>query len=110
MLKFLLRLYESEYKPTQGGVCGITCNVNWAEPRDPENPDDVEAHETNLQFNFGWFLHPIALDGKYPPIMRSQIDSKSEKQSENRPFFSLYLLLYTTRRILLVQKLVSKCI
>merc|ERR1712018_318666 len=74
------RLYESEYKPTQGGVCGITCNVNWAEPRDPSNPADVEAHETNLQFNFCWYLHPIALDGKYPPIMRSQIDSKSEKQ------------------------------
>jgi len=74
------RLYESQYKPTQGGVCGITCNVNWAEPRDPSNPADVEASETNLQFNFGWYLHPIALDGKYPPIMRSQIDSKSEKQ------------------------------
>ena len=94
MITFLLRLYESEYKPTQGGVCGITCNVNWAEPRDPENPEDVEAHETNLQFNFGWFLHPIALDGKYPPIMRSKIDSKSKKQGEIFPVSHYLFLTY----------------
>jgi len=74
------RLYESKYKETQGGVCGITCNVNWAEPRDPMNPDDVQASENSLQFGFGWFVHPIALDGKYPEYMRSQIDAKSAEQ------------------------------
>ena len=75
-------MYEQYFKPTQNGVCGITCNVNWAEPRDPLNAADVEASETSLQFNFGWFMHPIAVDGKYPEIMRSKIDAKSEKQGK----------------------------
>ena len=74
------RLYETEYKPSQHGVCGITCNVNWPEPRDPNNVDDNDASETNLQFNLGWFLHPIAVDGNYPRIMREKIDTKSEVQ------------------------------
>jgi len=74
------RLYESKYKAEQGGVCGITCNVNWAEPRDDTNPDDLAASENSLQFNFGWYLHPIAIDGKYPEYMRSQIDTKSARQ------------------------------
>merc|ERR1712241_93696 len=74
------RLYEEHFKEDHGGECGITCNVNWAEPRDPNTPADVQAHEDNLQFNFGWYLHAIAKDGKYPPIMRSQIDRKSEEQ------------------------------
>ena len=76
------RLYETEYKPSQQGVCGITCNVNWPEPRDPNNDDDNDASETNLQFNLGWFLHPIAVDGNYPSIMREKIDAKSEAQGK----------------------------
>ena len=82
-------MYETVYKEQQGGECGITCNVNWAEPRDETNPADVEAHETNLQFNFGWYLHAIAIDGKYPPIMRTQIDRKSEEQGKIWDFFIL---------------------
>ena len=75
-------MYESKYKAEQGGVCGITCNVNSAEPRDDTNPDDLAASENSLQFNFGWYLHPIAIDGKYPEYMRSQIDTKSARQGE----------------------------
>ena len=75
-------MYESKYKAEQGGVCGITCNVNWAEPRDDTNPDDLAASENSLQFNFGWYLHPIAIDGKYPEYMRSQIDTKSARQGK----------------------------
>jgi len=74
------RLYETKYKVEQGGVCGITCNVNWAQPRDEANQDDLQASENNLQFNFGWYLHPIALDGKYPEYMRTQVDTKSAEQ------------------------------
>ena len=80
------RLYENEYKPSQQGVCGITCNVNWPEPRDPNNDDDNDASETNLQFNLGWFLHPIAVDGNYPSIMREKIDTKSEAQGKHQIF------------------------
>ena len=67
-------------------MCGITCNVNWPEPRDPNNDDDNDASETNLQFNLGWFLHPIAVDGNYPSIMRKKIDAKSEAQGKYKKF------------------------
>ena len=67
-------------------MCGITCNVNWPEPRDPNNDDDNDASETNLQFNLGWFLHPIAVDGNYPSIMREKIDAKSEAQGKYKKF------------------------
>ena len=77
------RLYETKYKADQGGVCGITCNVNWAQPRDESNADDQQASENNLQFNFGWFLHPIVLNGKYPEYMRTQVDTKSAEQGRN---------------------------
>ena len=40
----------------------------------------MDAVERYLQFNFGWFAHPILKDGKYPTIMRQKIDSKSKKQ------------------------------
>ena len=83
MVFTILRLYETKYKADQGGVCGITCNVNWAQPRDEANPDDLQASENNLQFNFGWYLHPIALDGKYPEYMRTQVDTKSAAQGMN---------------------------
>ena len=82
MVFTISRLYETKYKADQGGVCGITCNVNWAQPRDEANPDDLQASENNLQFNFGWYLHPIALDGKYPEYMRTQVDTKSAEQGK----------------------------
>ena len=95
-------MYESKYKEAQGGVCGITCNVNWAEPRDPSNPEDVQASDNSLQFGFGWFVHPIALDGKYPEYMRSQIDAKSAEQGKfNRA--SLFLDTTFTDFIILNQ-------
>ena len=43
----------------------------------------MDAVERYLQFNFGWFAHPIIKDGKYPKIMRQKIDSKSLKQGNS---------------------------
>jgi beta-glucosidase/6-phospho-beta-glucosidase/beta-galactosidase len=74
------RVYESEFKPSQGGECGITLNVGWSEP---ENPDDAayrEASENHIQFALGWFAHPIFKDGQYPPVMREKVDAKSAAQ------------------------------
>lgn len=83
--------YHDSFAASQAGKIGITLNVNWGEPRDPDNAGDVEASETFLQFNMGWYAHAIFVDGKYPEVMRRQIDAKSEAQGfqESRlPHFS----------------------
>ena len=75
---------------------GITLNVNWAEPRDPDNSSDQAASDRNMDFMLGWFAHPIYRytviytavlqkciwnrGGKYPPSMRERVDSKSAAQ------------------------------
>ena len=73
------RAYHQDFA-TQGGKVGISLNINWAEPRDETNEDDVAASDTVLNFSFGWYAHPIFIDGNYPPVMRSKIDAKSSIQ------------------------------
>ena len=75
-----VRLYHEKFAATQKGECGITLNIHWAEPENPDGIEDLCACERYLQFNFGWFAHPILKDGKYPPIMREKIDDKSKRQ------------------------------
>ena len=77
------RVYETEFAASQGGQVGITINYGWAEPVDPNNQTHLDASERSLQFEAGWFAHPILVDGHYPPIMRSQIDAKSAAQGYN---------------------------
>ena len=60
--------YHDSFAASQAGKIGITLNVNWGEPRDPDNAGDVEASETFLQFNMGWYAHAIFVDGKYPEV------------------------------------------
>jgi len=74
------RAYEQDFAEGQGGKCGITLNINWMEPRDPTNQEDLQASDTLMQFNLGWYAHAIFIDGKYPEVMREKIDQKSEMQ------------------------------
>ena len=48
---------------------GITLNINWAEPRDEAEAADIEASNTYLNFNLGWYAHAIFVDGKYPEVV-----------------------------------------
>jgi len=85
------RAYHADFAEEQGGKIGITLNVNWAEPRDETNEDDLAASEAHLQFNLGWYAHAIFKDGLYPAVMREKIDAKSSEQGypESRlPSFS----------------------
>ncbi len=43
------------------------------EPEDPSDDDHIEASNTKLQFDFGWFARPILIDGKYPDVMREKV-------------------------------------
>ena len=52
-----------------------------------------------MEFDLGWYAHPILVDGKYPAVMRERVDNKSSLQGlkESRwifgrsfPFFNLF--------------------
>ncbi|XP_021963511.1 lactase-phlorizin hydrolase isoform X2 [Folsomia candida] len=76
------RMYDSEFRPTQGGKMGITLNCDWPEPLDPANSAHVEASDRSMHFHYGLYANPL-LRGEYPPIMRSLIDAKSEAEGRN---------------------------
>merc|ERR1712004_474393 len=85
------RAYHQDFAEAQGGKIGITLNINWMEPRDPSDEADVEASNTLMNFQLGWYAHAIFVDGQYPAVMREKIDAKSEAQGfdESRlPTFS----------------------
>ena len=73
-------VYHNEFATTQNGQIGITLNFDWAQPRDPLDSGDMEASNTFMNFQLGWYAHAIFIDGKYPEVMRSKIDEKSEQQ------------------------------
>ena len=66
------RLYEKEFKATQGGRAGITLNINWYLPKD-NRTGSAEAAETMLQFLGGWFANPIFGTGEYPEVMVNKV-------------------------------------
>lgn len=63
------------------GQFGITLNVGWSEADDPFNSDHLKASERALQFDFGWFAHPIVIDGNYPKVMIDKVAYKSKVQN-----------------------------
>lgn len=61
-------LYKSEYAG-EGGVVGITLNIDWAFPLDPSSEQDRAAAQRRNEFTFSWFADPIYF-GQYPLSMR----------------------------------------
>nr|XP_046260350.1 lactase-phlorizin hydrolase-like [Scatophagus argus] len=78
--------YDDKYRKSQGGLVSIALNADWVEPKDANVPREVAAADRALQFQLGWFAHPIFKNGDYPIIMKFQVESKSEMQglSETR--------------------------
>ncbi|XP_076434590.1 lactase/phlorizin hydrolase-like [Babylonia areolata] len=70
------RRYVSSYKSSQKGQVGITINLGWAIPAS-QSQEDLAAQNRDLQFTFGWFAHPIFVNGDYPAVMKTQIAQKS---------------------------------
>ena len=62
------------------GQVGITLNIDFKFPKDPNNPADVAAAERAMQFNLGWFTNPIFGSGDYPEVMKTSIAKKSKEQ------------------------------
>ncbi|XP_064801136.1 lactase/phlorizin hydrolase-like isoform X1 [Oncorhynchus masou masou] len=72
--------YDKKYRKSQGGLVSIALNADWAEPKDVNNPREVMAADRALQFQLGWFAHPIFKTGDYPDAMKWQVGNKSELQ------------------------------
>ncbi|CAH1258259.1 LCTL [Branchiostoma lanceolatum] len=70
--------YDLNYRQTQGGKIGITLNLDWGEPRDPDLPADVQATDRFMQINSGWFAHPIYVDGDYPPFLKDELQQLAQ--------------------------------
>ena len=77
------RAYQADFLASQNGKVGISLNINWAEPRDPASSEDIQSQETYMQFNLGWFAHPIFVDGKYPEVVFLLPNHLSETNQNN---------------------------
>ncbi|XP_056145398.1 lactase/phlorizin hydrolase [Lampris incognitus] len=78
--------YDEKYRKSQGGLVSIVLNADWIEPKDVNIAREVVAADRALQFQLGWFAHPIFKNGDYPDAMKWQVGNKSELQglSESR--------------------------
>ncbi|NWH76063.1 LPH hydrolase, partial [Piaya cayana] len=73
--------YDDKYRASQGGVIALCPNIDWAEPKTPSDPRDIEAADRYLQFLVGWFTHPIFKNGDYPEVMKWKVGNRSELQN-----------------------------
>uniref|UniRef100_A0A3Q2CJ91 beta-glucosidase n=1 Tax=Cyprinodon variegatus TaxID=28743 RepID=A0A3Q2CJ91_CYPVA len=78
--------YDDKYRSSQKGVVSIALNAEWVEPKDITVPREITAADRAMQFQVGWFAHPIFKNGDYPEAMKAQVLVKSELQglSESR--------------------------
>lgn len=65
------------------GQIGITVAIGYADPADMYNPADLLASEIDLDFDVGWFIHPIYVNGDYPDLMKQAVWAKSFQQGYN---------------------------
>ncbi|KAI8790277.1 lactase-phlorizin hydrolase [Biomphalaria glabrata] len=74
------RMYELEFKTLQKGEVGIIINLDWPEPLDALNVEDMDVTERSINFYGGWFGHPIFINGDYPEVMKERIAERSKSQ------------------------------
>ncbi|XP_041021195.1 beta-glucosidase 42 [Juglans microcarpa x Juglans regia] len=73
-------IYRNKYKDKQGGQIGLVLDCEWAEANS-DKMEDNSAAARRLDFQFGWFLHPICY-GEYPNVMRERLGERLPKFSE----------------------------
>ncbi|XKL61923.1 hypothetical protein PGB90_001756 [Kerria lacca] len=78
----IYRLYDRKYRAEQKGKLSTTLSCNFFKGK-TNSEDDIKAANRSLQFNTGWFAHPIySKEGDYPKIMREVIDENSKKEGK----------------------------
>lgn len=65
---------------------GISLCADWFEPVTPTDPSDIEATNRKMEHSFGWFAHPIFVNGDYSQLLKSM----SEKKNTTIPKFTDY--------------------
>ncbi|XP_061648558.1 lactase/phlorizin hydrolase-like isoform X2 [Phyllopteryx taeniolatus] len=73
-------IYDEKYRKSQGGQVSLALNSDWVEPKDVRVLREVAAADRAMQFQLGWFAHPIFKNGDYPDAMKWQVGNKSELQ------------------------------
>ncbi|XP_025830262.1 myrosinase 1-like [Agrilus planipennis] len=75
-------IYNDTYRHLYNGKIGITIHGIWYEP---QTPKDEETADRMMQFNFGWWAHPIfTSQGDYPAVMKEYIAKRSTLQGYKR--------------------------
>ncbi|XVE62142.1 hypothetical protein DITRI_Ditri06bG0095100 [Diplodiscus trichospermus] len=64
-------IYQSKYKDKQGGQIGMVVDCEWAEAN-TDKLEDKRAAIRRVEFQLGWFLHPLCF-GEYPKSMREKL-------------------------------------
>ncbi|XP_034837070.1 myrosinase 1-like [Maniola hyperantus] len=76
--------YVNDFKPRQGGVCGITISVNWFGPL-TESEDDWLAADVKGQAEWGLYAEPIfSENGGFPAELCEIVARKSAEQGYRR--------------------------
>ncbi|XP_031381639.1 beta-glucosidase 42 [Punica granatum] len=73
-------IYRKKYKDKQGGQIGLVLDCEWAEANSDKLEDKVAAAR-RLDFQLGWYLHPIYY-GDYPEVMRERLGDQLPKFSD----------------------------
>lgn len=74
-----IRIYNEKFRGTQNGQLGISLYSGFYFPESSEYKDLADQV---LQFQLGWFAHPIfSKEGGYPSIMVKKIAKKSSGES-----------------------------
>uniref|UniRef100_A0A8C2QPE0 Klotho n=1 Tax=Cricetulus griseus TaxID=10029 RepID=A0A8C2QPE0_CRIGR len=67
-------LYNTSFRPTQGGQVSIALSSHWISPRRMTD-HNIRECQKSLDFVLGWFAKPIFIDGDYPESMKSNLSS-----------------------------------
>uniref|UniRef100_A0A2K5P4S3 Klotho n=1 Tax=Cercocebus atys TaxID=9531 RepID=A0A2K5P4S3_CERAT len=67
-------LYNTSFRPTQGGQVSIALSSHWISPRRMTD-HSIKECQKSLDFVLGWFAKPIFIDGDYPESMKNNLSS-----------------------------------
>ncbi|KAH9795332.1 Beta-glucosidase 42 [Citrus sinensis] len=95
-------VYQRKYKDKQGGNIGLVVDCEWAEANS-DKIEDKSAAARRLDFQIGWYLHPIYY-GDYPEVMRNnlgdQLPKFMQKDKELAASEWLYVVPWGLRKVL----------
>ncbi|XP_075419670.1 klotho [Tenrec ecaudatus] len=72
------RVYDRDFRPSQGGRISIALQADWVEPACPSSPQDRAVAQRVLEFDIGWLAEPIFGSGDYPSTMRDWLERRGD--------------------------------